>query len=298
MLITQYIQYLTNQKRYSVHSLVSYQKDLIQYEEYVKKAYTDETELTSMTSLMIRSWIKELIDHKLSHTSINRKLSALKSFYKYLLINKIIDKNPASSITALKTPKRLPSFVEKSKMVSLCNKLAENSNHIGNFQLKRDQLLIEMFYQCGLRLSELINIKVKDIDFNRKEIKIHGKGNKDRMIPLSPSLLALINEYLLFVNEEFKNKFDHLFLTNIGEKLYPKFAYRIVNFYLENTTTLKKKSPHVLRHTFATHLLNNGADLNAIKELLGHANLSSTQVYTHNSITQLTNIYKQAHPRA
>lgn len=296
MLLNKYIQYIGNQKRYSVHSLAAYQNDLMQYHAYIKLNYSD-IDVVASNYHMIRSWLVDLVNNHYSSTSVNRKLSAVKSFYKYLVTQKHIEVNPAYNITALKSPKRLPTFIEKDRMLLLCDELGHEPIPSG-FQQKRNQLIIELFYQTGIRLNELINIKRRDIDFGRQEIKIHGKRNKDRMLPITQSLVVLINEYVEAVGHALDFLPDYLLLTDKGEKLYPKFAYRIVNFYLEKTTSLKKRSPHVLRHTFATHLLNNGADLNAIKELLGHANLSSTQVYTHNTITQLTNVYKQAHPRA
>ncbi len=298
MLLDQYIQYISNQKRYSAHSVTAYHNDILQFCQFIQTTY-NSNELSEITYSMMRSWIAQLVNEQYSSTSVNRKLSAVKSFYKYLLIIKQIKINPATRLRALKTPKRLPVFIDEDKMQLLCNSFICNNSDIDtSFQQKRDQLLIEMFYLTGIRLSELVNIKANDIDFERNEIKILGKRNKERIVPMVQSLKILVKEFIDIRKQQFKILPNHLFITNKGEKIYPKLAYRIVNFYLENSTSLKKKSPHVLRHTFATHLLNNGADLNAIKELLGHANLSSTQVYTHNSITQLTNIYKQAHPRA
>lgn len=296
MLFSRYIQYISNQKRYSVHSVTAYQKDIMQYSTYISSHYPD-TDLTSVNHQMIRSWLVDLVNNNYSPTSINRKLSATKSFYKYLVTQKYIKANPASNITALKSPKRLPAFVEKDKILLLCNKF-DVEGVSNKFQQKRNQLMMELFYQTGIRLNELVNIKMKDIDFGRLEIKIHGKRNKDRMLPITQLLANLIHEYIQVMGQTFNSLHEYLLLTDKGEKLYPKFAYRMVNFYLNQVTSLNKRSPHVLRHTFATHLLNNGADLNAVKELLGHASLSSTQVYTHNTITQLTNVYKQAHPRA
>jgi integrase/recombinase XerC len=296
MLLDHYIKYISNQKRFSRHSITAYENDLKQYQQYINIQYSD-IEINAVTRPMIRSWIALLINDKYSVVSVNRKLSAVKSYYRYLLINKHISVNPAAYITALKTPKRIPSFVEKNQMLALCER-TEQSNDSENFREKRDKLIIEMFYQTGIRISELLNIKFQDIDWQREEIKILGKRNKERIIPISAYLISLISEYDNDVKKNFNITHPYLFVSNSGKKLYPKFAYRVVNFYLQKVTSLNKKSPHVLRHTFATHLLNNGADLNAIKELLGHANLSSTQVYTHNSITQLTNIYKLAHPRA
>jgi len=242
---------------------------------------------------MIRSWMVFLMENKISARSINRKLTTLKSFYKFLIREGILETNPLLKIISPKTAKRLPVFIEREKMELLLDSDSWPEGYPG----MRDKLIVEMFYSTGIRLSELVNLKVEDIDFQKSTIKVLGKRNKERLIPFSKKLDVLIRDYLQLKDREF-NFCPELFLTNKGRKIYPKLVYLIVCSHLKDVTTLDKKSPHVLRHTFATHLLNNGAELNAVKELLGHANLSATQVYTHNTIDKLKRIYKQAHPKA
>lgn len=242
----------------------------------------------------IREWIVYLMENNISARSINRKISTLKSFFKFLHREGHITKNPLLKISSPKNQKKLPSFVEKNKMDLLLDKI-EFAN---DFEGVRDSLIIEILYLTGIRLSELINIKLTDVDFGEKAIKVLGKRNKERLVPITNELINSINYYIKHRNQLKHIENNYLLLTQKGEKVYPKLIYRIVNRYLELVTTIEKKSPHVLRHTFATHMLNNGADLNAIKEILGHANLSATEVYTHNTFEKLKSIYKQAHPRA
>jgi len=245
---------------------------------------------------MIRSWIVSLVSNSISSRTINRKISTLKSYYKFLLKENIVKTNPMVKIISPKTNKNIPEFVAKEKMDILFDDI-----EFGNdFEGTRNRLIIELFYFTGMRLTELIELKDKDIDENNQRLKVLGKRNKERIIPFSNVLLDSIKNYRLAKDKilEGKESNNYLFITSKGKKIYEKLVYRVVNSYLGKVSTLKKKSPHVLRHTFATHMLNNGADLNAIKEILGHANLSATQVYTHNTVEKLKSIYKQAHPRA
>ena len=242
---------------------------------------------------MIRSWLVQMMENKISARSVNRKLTTLKTFYRFLIREGILEENPMRKIISPKTARRLPVFVEKEKMDILLDQVEFTEGFPG----VRDRLILEMFYSTGMRLSELVNLKVFDVDFHKDTIKVLGKRNKERLIPFSKKLEGLIGNYIRCKEEQFGQTAD-LFLTNNGKKIYPKMVYLIVRRYLGKVTTLAKKSPHILRHTFATHLLNNGAELNAVKELLGHSNLSATQIYTHNTIEKLKTIYKQAHPKA
>jgi integrase/recombinase XerC len=253
---------------------------------------------------MIRSWLASLIEEKTSPRSINRKLSTLKSFYKFLLKEGVLIVNPMRKIISLKTSKTLPVFVEKNKM----EMLFEKTDFGSGFPALRDRMILEILYATGMRLSELVNLKETDIDFHQSELKVLGKRNKERLIPFSNKFAELLKTYLRekmtwlendgSVKSSFTEEDCWFILINNGKKAYPGFIYKTVTKYLSQVTTLQKTSPHVLRHTFATHLLNNGAELNAVKELLGHASLSATQVYTHNTIEKLKKIYKQAHPKA
>jgi len=228
-----------------------------------------------------------------SPRSVNRKLTSLKSFYRFLLKEGVVDNNPMRRIISPKTSKRLPEFIETGNMTALFEHMEENKSFTG----LRDRLIIEMFYNTVIRLSELINLKETDIDFHSVTIKVLGKRNKERLIPFTKRFGSCLKDYIKEKEKSF-GAVPELFLTGSGRKIYPKMIYLIVKNHLGSFTTLEKKSPHVLRHTFATHLLNNGAELNAVKELLGHANLAATQIYTHNTIEKLKKIYKQAHPRA
>ena len=242
---------------------------------------------------MIRSWFVYLMEDETTARSVNRKLSTLKSFYKFLIREGELEENPIRKITPPKTSKRLPVFVEKDKMEMLFDKIEFGKGYPGI----RDKMILEMFYSTGMRLSELVNLKETDVDLHGDTRKVLGKRNKERLIPFSKKFGSLLKDYIEAKRQEFGGAQD-LFLTDKGKKIYTKMAYRIVHNNLGLVTTMEKKSPHVLRHTFATHLLNNGAELNAVKELLGHASLAATQVYTHNSIEKLKRIYKQAHPKA
>jgi integrase/recombinase XerC len=238
---------------------------------------------------MIRNWISHLLENGLKSISVNRKISSIKSYFKFIEMSGFSDYNPSLKITSPKTSKRLPVFVEKNNI----DNLLDNNFFSDDFNGRRDKLIIELFYFTGIRLSELLNIIISDIDFNNSSLKVLGKRNKERIIPINFELAQNLKN---FISENNLSKF--LFTDINHKKLYSKKVYRIVNYYISKVSSLKKKSPHILRHSFATHMLNNGADINAIKELLGHANLSATQIYTHNSIAKLKSVHNQAHPKA
>jgi integrase/recombinase XerC len=283
---------LLHQKRYSNHTITAYKKDLEQFKEFILSDFELE-DIRDVNSSTIRSWIVKLIEEETSPRTINRKISTLKSFYKYLLKNKEIKISPLLKVVTPKTSKRLPVFIGETDMQDLFNEVEFEES----FEGARDKLILELFYASGIRLSELVNLNIHSIDYNNSTIKVLGKRNKERLIPFGNNIRKTIIDYLK-KREQLSAASSSLFLTKKGEIIYPKLVYRIVNYYLSTVTTASKKSPHVLRHTFATHMLNNGADLNSIKEILGHANLSATQVYTHNTIEKLKNIHKQAHPKA
>ena len=295
MLIEKFIQYIQFEKRFSPNTITAYKKDLSQFSGFLSSEYNIKN-IEGSDYQMIRSWIVYLVSESVSTTTINRKLSALKSFFKYILRESVISENPMIKIIAPKSNKKLPEFVTNDSMESLFNDVTFDDGFVGH----RDKLIIEMLYFTGMRLSELINLRDSDIDLNYQRIKVLGKRNKERLIPFSMVLNKSIEDYLKIRKKDIiqDEQNSYFFVTQKGKKVYEKLVYRTVNSYLGKVSTLRKKSPHVLRHTFATHMLNNGADLNAIKELLGHANLAATQIYTHNTIDQLKSIYKQAHPRA
>jgi integrase/recombinase XerC len=236
------------------------------------------------------------MENKISARSVNRKITTLKSYFRFLVKEGLIQENPMSRVIAPKTSQRLPVFVEQDSMKILF----EEVDFGEGYPAERDRLIMELFYATGMRLSELINLKDIDLDLFKNILKVTGKRNKQRIIPFTNNLAGKLRHYHEIKKQEFPGEGQEslLFLTNKGEKLYPKMVYRMVHRYLNQVTTISKRSPHIIRHTFATHMLNNGADLNAIKEILGHANLAATQVYTHNTIEKLKSIYKQAHPRA
>lgn len=284
--ISEFLNYLQVEKRYSAHTVIAYQKDITEFQEFVSPL-----SLVEVNHKTIRSFIHYLKEEALANSSVNRKISSLRSFYKWMEKNRHIDSNPLSKTFLLKQPKRLPAFVQEADMES--NKLADMF-HTSSFSATRDRLMVELFYQTGIRLSELIELKVSDVQSTT--IRVLGKRNKERIIPISTNLIQLIQAYINERNN-LEIKCHNLFIKEDGNKLYPKLVYRKINYYLGMLTNVEKKSPHVLRHTFATHLLNNGAGIEAIKSLLGHADLRATQVYTHNTFGQLKNIYSQAHPR-
>jgi integrase/recombinase XerC len=290
-----FLDYITHEKRYSPHTTTSYETDLEQFHDFLKDQY-DISEARDASHAMIRSWIVHLLESGISPRSVNRKITTLKTYYRFMIREKLVDENPMSRILSPKTSSRLPAFVEEDNM----RLLLEEVDFGEGFEAVRDRMIIEMLYDTGMRLSELIGIRESDIDAGRGTIKVTGKRNKERLIPFTSRMRGRIEEYRDAKKRHFTGRDipAEFFITSKGEKLYPKLVYRVVNNYLTKVTTISKKSPHVIRHTFATHMLNHGADLNAIKEILGHANLSATQVYTHNTIEKLKTAYKQAHPRA
>ncbi len=287
---SRFIEYLQFEKRFSSHTVFAYSNDLAQFSHYLKESYEIEN-VQEITHLVIRSWIVRMMDEKISPRTVNRKITTLKTFYKFLLRQGIVTENPMLKIQSPKTPKRLPVFVEKDNMTELLDEIEFGDD----FEGMRNKLILELFYGTGIRLSELIHIKQSDVDRRNGQLKVLGKRNKERIVPFNTSIKRLIDVYLTCPEVASS---DYLFVTDSGEKVYEKLVYRVVTKYLSQVTSIDKRSPHVLRHTFATHMLNNGADLNAIKELLGHANLSATQIYTHNTVEKLKNVHKQAHPKA
>lgn len=288
-----FLQYLQFEKRLSPHTVISYNIDLDQFITYLKDSYQVDA-IEGVDHLIIRSWIVSLMELKVSARTINHKITALKTFYKYLLRQKAVTDNPMPKIQSPKISRRLTVFVEKDNM----DKLLDNVEFGDDFAGIRNQLIIELFYATGIRLAELIGLKEKNVDLYNFTIKVLGKRNKERIIPFADSLKPKIKKYLDQKQKISSIKNDCFFVTEKGNKLYEKLVYRVINNYLSMVTTIEKRSPHVLRHTFATHMLNNGADLNAIKELLGHSSLAATQVYTHNTVEKLKTIHKQAHPKA
>jgi integrase/recombinase XerC len=289
-----FIQYLRFEKRYSSHTVLSYQTDLTQFHTFLIE-YHPGVDLAYADHRMIRSWIVSMMEEKITSRSVNRKITALKTFYKFLIRNQVIQSNPVDRVLKPRQSKKLPGFVAEKQMDMLLDEL-EFGNDFNGF---RNRMLIEMFYMTGMRLSELIQLKDQQVALDQLTIRVIGKRNKERLIPLHPHFTTVISQYMQKRDKEIPDREDgFFFVTGKGRKLYPKLVYRVVHQYLELVTTLERKSPHILRHTFATHMLNRGADLNAIKELLGHANLSATQVYTHNTFEKLKKVYKQAHPRA
>ena len=294
MLADRFISYIEFEKRYSPHTLKAYRNDLDQFSSYLRENYETDS-IEKADHMMIRSWIVYLIDNSISPRSVNRKITTLKSFYRFMIKEGLLDENPMNRITAPKPSQKLPVFVEKEKM----DMLLDDVDFGEGYPASRDRLIVELLYGTGIRLSELAALEETDLNLAKGTIKVTGKRNKERIIPLTLKLGELIDKYMEDKGQETHlNQNSYLFVTNKGGRIYPKMIYRVVNTYLNKVTTISKKSPHVLRHTFATHMLDNGADLNAIKELLGHASLAATQVYTHNTIEKLKSIYNQAHPKA
>lgn len=294
MSINSFLIFLQHEKRYSNHTVVSYEQDLQRFEEFLNENF--ELGLLDAKAIHVRSFLASLIEENLSESTVGRKISALRSFYKHAITTELRADSPMALIKSPKIPKKLPVFVEDAKM----DFLLDNDDYFSlDFSGRRDKLIIEILFGTGVRLAELMGLKENDIDFYQGTIKVLGKRNKERIIPLHAELVAQIKNYInLKLSQDFDNKNATLIVTNTGAPAYSKLIHRVVNSYLTHVSTQSKKSPHVLRHSFATSLLNRGADLNAIKELLGHASLAATQVYTHNSIERLKSIYKQAHPKA
>ncbi len=288
-MLKNFIEHLVAEKRFSDHTVKSYITDLKQFFDFLKNEFEITNHISEVQFQLVRAWIASMLEQGLNPRSVNRKISTLRSYYKFLIREGKISENPMLKVIAPKLSKRLPVFIEEDQIEYLLDKIDFEEGFIG----RRNKLIIELFYVTGIRLSELINIKKDDIDFYNRVIKILGKRNKERLIPLSSNIIKDLKNFIS--NNTIT---DFLFTNDNGNKLYPRLVYRVVHRYIGKISSVSKKSPHILRHTFATHMLNNGADINAIKNLLGHANLSATQVYTHNSIERLKKVYKQAHPRA
>ena len=292
--VQSFLDYLKFEKRYSFHTLTSYQTDLIDFIDFLETQFGGSS-LEDVNHNYIRSWLAHLKEKGLSSKTLNRKISSLKSFFKYHLKIGSINATPMAKVISPKIVKRLPVFMKEEDTTNLMEGLNQSTE---NWKTLNTKMLITIFYATGMRLSELINLKEKQVDFSNSQVKVLGKGNKERLIPVSKEIVEAIRLYLQLKRREFKKTDDVLLVTDKGKKMYPKYAYLLVNHILGGTSTLDKKSPHILRHTFATHLMNSGADLNAVKELLGHSSLASTQVYTHNTIEKLKDVHKNAHPKA
>lgn len=294
MALTEFIAYLNLEKNYSHHTLAAYSRDIEAFSAFIESEY-GQNELASVNYAQIRSWIVSLVDQQISNRSINRKVASLKAYYKFLLKIGSISASPLAQHKALKTPKKLQVPFSQAEIEQTLVELEAQ----GGFEPVRDRLVVSLFYATGMRRAELINLKLSDIDFGQASIKVLGKRNKERIVPLWSSLLLELRSYIDHERAELLNAAETpwLFVTAKGAKMYERLVYRIINSYFSMTSSKVKKSPHILRHSFATHLLNEGADLNAVKELLGHASLASTQVYTHNSVAELKKIHSKAHPR-
>ncbi len=293
-MLDSFFKYLQFEKRYSPRTISSYKNDLFQFQQFLSITFEEE-DPSKATHGLIRSWIVQLVESKMEARSINRKIACLRSFYKFCLKEEVIDKSPMVKIKILKTQKKLPQFVNEADMAKLLDQVAFESN----FEGLRDRAIIELFYGTGIRLAELIGLKENQLNLNERTIKVLGKRNKERIVPFSQSLVSIIEAYQKVKRREVEDKgHDYLFVTKSGAAVYPMMVYRIVKKYLDLFTSVEKRSPHVLRHSFATHLLNKGAEINAVKDLLGHSSLAATQVYTHNSMEKLKKVFDQAHPKA
>jgi len=288
---TEFIRYLETEKRYSVHTRTAYGQDLEEAFSFFEKEF-ECTDIQSLKTTMVRTWVMSLSDAGREPKSIHRKISSLRSFYKYMIRQGEISAIPFTEITLPKIRKSLPKFVEENRIEQLIDKVSFG----GDFTGMRNRAMVELFYGTGMRLSELIGMHIYDIDTSRKTVKVLGKRNKERLIPVPIETLDTLMNYLDHRNQ-IETTEKALFITEKGAKVYPKLVYNVVHQYLGAVTTQQKKSPHILRHSYATHLLNNGADINAIKELLGHASLAATQVYTHNTPEKLKKIHAKTHPR-
>lgn len=289
----QFLGFLRYEKRYSVHTVTAYTKDLDQFIQFGSEMVEDFSLLT-VDHHLIRQWVISLMDQRMTVVSVKRKISTLRSLYKYLLREGLMKKDPTDLVMVPKSGKKLPQFVQENEM----NKLFDTALFPHDFNGLRDKAVLSLFYGTGMRLSELMGIRISGLNLEERVVKVLGKRNKERLIPYPSEISNDISGYLIARNELLGNSSGYLFVTEKGEQVYEKLLYRIVRKYLSLVTTMEKRSPHVLRHSYATHLLNRGADLNAIKELLGHASLAATQVYTHTSFEKLKTIYNQAHPRA
>ncbi|MEO6734376.1 MAG: tyrosine-type recombinase/integrase [Ferruginibacter sp.] len=292
--IKSFLDHLEFQKRYSPHTIISYQNDLSGFFDYIELQFGN-TALSEINASFVRSWLASLKESGMESKSLNRKISSLKSFFKYLLKQGLLLTSPMAAIVSPKIKKRLPQFVAEKDISTLF----EYVEFPGDWEGKTHLLILQLFYNTGMRQAELVNLKESQIDAGNSNIKVVGKGNKERILPVKKELMGLIRQYSDAKRTQFA-MFDNEFLlvNSTGKKLYPKYVYNAVKKYLSLVTTIDKKSPHVLRHSFATHLMNNGAELNAVKELLGHSSLAATQIYTHNTIEKLKDVYKKAHPKA
>jgi integrase/recombinase XerC len=293
-MVESFLKYLKFQKRISPHTLLAYRNDLQQFQLFLSTNFPGDN-VESVTYDQLRMWLISLVDAGLEPVSVNRKIATLRSFYKFLLREELIAKDPTVKIKVLKTKNKLPTFVKASEM----NTVLDDETHTGtDFTRSRDKLILELFYATGIRLSELIGLTENNVDLHQRTIKVLGKRNKERVIPIQKHLSDLMKAYKKIRDREVGKK-DHtyFFVTDSGAQCYPVMIYRIVKKYLQQTSS-EKKSPHVLRHSFATHLLDKGAEINAVKDLLGHSSLAATQVYTHNSMEKLKKVFDQAHPKA
>jgi len=288
-----FLSYLKYEKRYSTHTITAYENDLGQFVLFGKNLVED-FHVEQVDYHLIREWVISLINSGTIARSVNRKISTLKTFYKFLMREGVIAKNPTDHVIMPKMAKKLPEFVQEGEM----NRLLDGQYFTDDFEGRRDRAVVSLFYGTGIRLSELVDIRFTDFNLVEKVVKVTGKRNKERIVPFPTEIAETLKQYIQLRNELFPDSQNFLFLTGKGEPAYNKLIYRIVKKELSFVTTIDQRSPHILRHSYATHLLNRGADLNAIKELLGHANLAATQVYTHTSFEQLIKVYKQAHPRA
>ncbi|HNX44390.1 MAG TPA: tyrosine-type recombinase/integrase [Bacteroidales bacterium] len=298
MLKEKFIEYIRYEKRFSTHTITAYQHDLQQFAGFMQERYS-QSDISIAGHSMIRSWLVDLLSKGITPRSVNRKLSTLKSFYRFCLRQGFIHENPMAKVISPKSSKGLPVFLEKEPM----EKLFSRQGFSGGFEGTRDRMILILFYTTGMRLSELCELRINSLDLSKQTIKVTGKRNKERIIPAGGYLCDQLEIYIkerdkIFLKEQSDKSSDHLFITKKGKPVYQRLVYDLVHQYLSGVSSLEKLSPHVLRHTFATQMLNEGADLNAIKEILGHANLAATQVYTHNTIEKLKSVYNQSHPRA
>lgn len=294
MTIERFVKYLQFEKRYSSHTIIAYENDLQQFFGFLKETF-GSVEEAQIQHLHIRSWVVSLLNDGLTATSIRRKLSTLKSYFRYLLRREIIAHNPMLKVISPKVGRKLPVYVQQSDIQRLLAVKPDGDDWLA----WRDYLIVDLLYSTGLRRSELVALQLEDIEWNSRQMRIKGKGGKERIVPFGALLDENLRYYLQLRDAAFpQHNFRHLLLTNKGKPVYPRCVYNVVHRQLSGVTTLDKRSPHVLRHTFATHLSENGADLNAVKSLLGHSSLAATQIYTHNSIERLKEVYRQAHPKA
>lgn len=295
MIVRSFINYLLIEKKYSQHTAVAYEKDIRTFEEYLCQGVSREEGLLLVKTQQIKSWIAFLSQQHINFKTINRKLSALKTFYGYLQKSEQITENPFRKIVALKTQKNVKLPFTKEEIQEVLSQFEGEDD----FEAVRNRAIIELFYGTGIRRSELMQLKLQDVDFLNRQLKVLGKRNKERILPMLPQVIDALKKYLVKRQQIVKtNDIEYLFLVKSGEKIYPSLVYKIINTYFSAVATRVDKSPHILRHSFATHMLDEGADLNTVKEFLGHSSLAATQVYTHSSLKQLKQQYAMAHPRA